>query len=328
VPDGRTSARSVGPARKRRQSLKSLRPENYLRSLTVGIDPALLQQEGSDLLLDTLATLDWRFAIAPQVLPRSVTWSRASLEGDDRNESVEEEQAVLVLDMTDFIEGAQEGGHSLVNRVSSRFAWMNPQKLSEVCLFSLAHLVFLFIVLSGTDAPGEQVLYETLHTKLGMENLDVEEVLVYLQVCRNISLVFLGDWQKVTDHVCAVTKALSKRPYRLLTERPALPFCLEGSWASGVRVERDGSGLVQVWRSQLQQLNRVSSAAASAVTTAYPSPQLLLQAYWALAAEAERKGLLAGLLVRSGDNERRLGPEMSARIYRYLTAQNPQLVLD
>lgn len=41
---------------------------------------ALLQQEGSDLLLDTLATLDWRFAIAPQVLPRSVTWSRASLE--------------------------------------------------------------------------------------------------------------------------------------------------------------------------------------------------------------------------------------------------------
>lgn len=114
---------------------------------------------------------------------------------------------------------------------------MNPQKLSEVCLFSLAHLVFLFIVLSGTDAPGEQVLYETLHTKLGMENLDVEEVrlcwisspddftfqqvlfpplqvLVYLQVCRNISLVFLGDWQKVTDHVCAVTKALSKRPYR------------------------------------------------------------------------------------------------------------------
>lgn len=83
VPDGRTSARSVGPARKRRpkeeieadrqtarerkearerqraaraqekeerrreqrsrreaaESLKSLRPENYLRSLTVGVDP-------------------------------------------------------------------------------------------------------------------------------------------------------------------------------------------------------------------------------------------------------------------------------------------------
>lgn len=40
------------------------------------------------------------------------------------------------------------------------------------------------------------------------------QVLVYLQVCKNISLVFLGDWQKVTNHVCAVTRALAKRPLR------------------------------------------------------------------------------------------------------------------
>lgn len=64
---------------------------------------------------------------------------------------------------------------------------------------------------------------------------------------------------------------------RLLTERAELPFCVDGSWASGVRVERDGSGLIQVWSRQIQQLNRVSPAVASAVTAAYPSPQLLLQ---------------------------------------------------
>lgn len=68
-------------------------------------------------------------------------------------------------------------------------------------------------------------------------------------------------------------------PYccRLLTERVELPFCVDGSWASGARVERDGSGLEQVWALQIQQLNRVSPAVASTVTTAYPSPQLLLQ---------------------------------------------------
>lgn len=69
------------------------------------------------------------------------------------------------------------------------------------------------------------------------------------------------------------------RPSRLLTERAGLPFCADGSWASGVRVERDGSGLIQVWRRQIQQLNRVSPAVASAVTAAYPSPQLLLQVH-------------------------------------------------
>lgn len=66
-------------------------------------------------------------------------------------------------------------------------------------------------------------------------------------------------------------------PYRLLTERVELPFCVDGSWASGARVERDGSGLIQVWCKQIQQLNRVSPAVASTVTAAYPSPQLLLQ---------------------------------------------------
>lgn len=41
---------------------------------------ALLQQDGSDILLDTLVTLDWRFDITPQLLPRSVAWRRALLQ--------------------------------------------------------------------------------------------------------------------------------------------------------------------------------------------------------------------------------------------------------
>ncbi|KAF0025331.1 hypothetical protein F2P81_022212 [Scophthalmus maximus] len=215
------------------EELRSVRPENCLKSLTVRIDPALLQQDGSDILLDSLAAFEWRFSIESQQLPHSITWTR-----------------------------------------------------------------------------------------------DLPQVLVYLQLCKNISVVFLNGWQEVTNHVCAVTKALSKRPFKLLTERVELPFCVDGSWASGARVERDGSGLIQVWCKQIQQLNRVSPAVASTVTAAYPSPQLLLQAYQSLGSEEERKGLLAGLLVKSGGKERRLGPEMSARVYRCFTAQNPQLVLD
>uniref|UniRef100_A0A8C2Z6Q8 ERCC4 domain-containing protein n=1 Tax=Cyclopterus lumpus TaxID=8103 RepID=A0A8C2Z6Q8_CYCLU len=179
-----------------------------------------------------------------------------------------------------------------------------------------------------SDACGVHSLDAMLQSQSGLENLDIKEVLVYLQLCKNITLVFLDGWQEVTNHVCAVTKALSKRPFKLLTERAELPFCVDGSWASGVRVERDGSGLIQVWSRQIQQLNRVSPAVASTVTAAYPSPQLLLQAYQRLESEDNRKGLLAGLLVISGGKERRVGPEISARVYRCFTAHNPQLVLD
>lgn len=42
-------------------------------------------------------------------------------------------------------------------------------------------------------------------------------------------------------------------------------------------MDRAGRGLAQVWRRQIQQLNRVSLEMASAVVAAYPSPQLLVQ---------------------------------------------------
>uniref|UniRef100_UPI0037E9711F probable crossover junction endonuclease EME2 n=1 Tax=Semicossyphus pulcher TaxID=241346 RepID=UPI0037E9711F len=314
------------------ENLKSLRPENCLKCLSVCIDPVLLQQDGSDILLDTLVAFEWRFNIESQQLPRSITWTRdLPQQGDNDKGLVEEEQMVLVLDLTDFMDMVISVKKILDSEEETETgSFLSP--LLECLNRDAKKVVTLLVTGSQPDysynACGEALLYETLQSKLGMENLDIEEVLVYLQLCKNVSLVFLDSWQEVTDHVCAVTKALSKRPFKLLTEKAELPFCVDGSWASGVRVERDGSGLMQVWSKQIQQLNRVSPAVASAVTAAYPSPQLLLQAYCSAASEEDRKGLLAGLLVKSGGKERRVGPEISARVYRCFTAQNPQLVLD
>uniref|UniRef100_A0A3Q3S1M9 Essential meiotic structure-specific endonuclease subunit 2 n=1 Tax=Mastacembelus armatus TaxID=205130 RepID=A0A3Q3S1M9_9TELE len=315
------------------ENLKSLRPENCLKSLTVCIDPALLQQHGSDILLDTLATFEWAFSIESQQLPHSITWMRdLPWQGEDGKGSVEEEQVVLVLGLNDFMDMVISVKKMLDSEGEEMEAGSFLRPLWECLNRDVKKVVTVLVTDSQSDyrtqACGVHLLHETLQFRIGMDRLDIEEVLVYLQLCKNISLVFLDVWQEVTNHVCAVTKALSKRPFKLLTERAELPFCVDGSWASGVRVERDGSGLIQVWNKQIQQLNRVSPAVASAVTTAYPSPQLLLQAYQSLGSEENRKGLLADVLVKSGGKERRLGPEISARVYRCFTAQNPQLVLD
>ncbi|XP_010784704.1 probable crossover junction endonuclease EME2 isoform X1 [Notothenia coriiceps] len=311
------------------ENLKSLRPENCLKSLTVRIDPALLQDGGSDILLDTLATFDWRFSIESHQLPHSITWTR-DLPQQGEDSLLEEEQVVLVLGLTDFMDTVVSVKKMLDSNEEQTGAGSFLSPILECLNRDAKKVVTLLVTDPQQDYRADAVplLDETLQSKLGMENLDVEEVLVYLQLCKNISLVFLNGWQEVTNHVCAVTKALSKRPFKLLTERAELPFCVDGSWASGVRVERDGSGLIQVWSRQVQQLNRVSPTVASTVIAAYPSPQLLLQAYQSLDSEEDRKSLLAGLLVKSGGKERRIGPEISARVYRCLTAQNPQLVLD
>lgn len=60
-------------------------------------------------------------------------------------------------------------------------------------------------------------------------------------------------------------------------EKTGFTFCLESEWAGGQKVDRTGNGLLQVWKRQIQQLNRVSPDMASAILSAYPSPRLLSQ---------------------------------------------------
>lgn len=63
--------------------------------------------------------------------------------------------------------------------------------------------------------------------------------------------------------------------FRHQKEQTGFSFCLESEWVGGQRVDKTGKGLVQVWKRQIQQLNRVSPDMASAILAAYPSPQLL-----------------------------------------------------
>ncbi|KAF1570077.1 putative crossover junction endonuclease EME2, partial [Eudyptes schlegeli] len=154
--------------------------------------------------------------------------------------------------------------------------------------------------------------------------------LVVLQLWGNTEVLFLDTWQEFGQHVSALTKAIAKRPYKRQLESQELPFCTAGAWASGVRVEKDGTGLWQVWKRQIQQFNRVSPATAAAIAEAYPSPSLLLQAYEECGTEDEKRLLLSDIPVKSdvSGKDRRVGPDLSRRIYLFMVSTDPDLVLD
>ncbi|MEQ2265766.1 hypothetical protein XENORESO_012241 [Xenotaenia resolanae] len=313
-------------------NLKSLRPENCIKSLTVCIEPALLQHDGSDILLDTLAMLEWRFTVESQHLSHSITWTRdLPQQGEDGQACVVEEQMVLVLTLADFVDIVisvrkmvdSEGEEMEMGTVLSPLLECLNRKANKV----VTMLVTDFESDQGIKESGDYFPEQMLRTKLGMRNQDVEEVRL---LSTKTSQWFSWRAGRTSLTMCAPLPRLCRNAPSsvLLTERSELPFCVDGSWASGARVERDGSGLRDVWSRQIQQLNRVSPAVASAVTESFPSPQLLLQAYQNLGSEAEKKGMLAGLSVKTEGKERRIGPEISARMFRCLTTENPQLVLD
>ncbi|XP_038391266.1 LOW QUALITY PROTEIN: probable crossover junction endonuclease EME2 isoform X4 [Canis lupus familiaris] len=158
----------------------------------------------------------------------------------------------------------------------------------------------------------------------------VEEALVLLQLWAHLDVLLVPSWQELSQHVCTFTKAFAQHPFKQYRESCAFSFCMDGRWAAGEQVARDGTGLRGVWWRQIKQFNRVSPAVADAVVAAFPSPCLLQQAYMACSTEQERLALLADLPVKVGEcvAPQRVGPDLSRRIYLFLISTDPEFLLD
>ncbi|XP_062999084.1 probable crossover junction endonuclease EME2 [Elgaria multicarinata webbii] len=333
-------------------ALKSLRPDQCMKHVTVCLDPGLLEDLGSDVLLDALGSLECNYYIEPQTVPRSITWKRnisSSMSATDGLlEKADEEREVLqLLEPWDFLQ-----------RLFSLMQSMEPGGQRSVP--DLTHLLpcnclegpsarSYSVVVIGLDTyrwynqhhrgqpealnpEQEEVVGPRLQTgpELSMTPHQIEEALVMLQLWGNTGVLLLETWREFAQHISAMTKAIAQRPYRKQLENQTFSFCTEGGWASGVRVLKDGTGLGEAWSRQIQQFNRVSPAMAAAITQAYPSPSLLLQAYRECSTDKERQLLLSDIQVRTEENERerRIGPDLSRRIYLFLVSTNPELVLD
>ncbi|XP_078096018.1 structure-specific endonuclease subunit EME2-like [Mustelus asterias] len=113
--------------------------------------------------------------------------------------------------------------------------------------------------------------------ELGLTCADLDEVQVALQLQTHTTVWFLDDWQQFADHVATLTKAIARCPFKKQTEKMTFSFCPDGTWSTGVKVDKDGKGLLKLWKKQLQQLNRITQPVAMAIAQAYPTPKLLLR---------------------------------------------------
>lgn len=162
--------------------------------------------------------------------------------------------------------------------------------------------------------------------------VEVEEALVHLQLHTSVFIHFLSTWNDFTQHISMMTKAVAEAPFKRSRDQCGFSFFPESEGYGGQRVGRSGGGLLQVWRRQIQQLNRVSPDMAAAILAAYPSPQLLKKAYDRCSSNKEKLQLLSDLLVRRGEGvtstKRRVGPELSKRIYLLINSSLPEQTLD
>ncbi|NWH86668.1 EME1 endonuclease, partial [Aegithalos caudatus] len=156
--------------------------------------------------------------------------------------------------------------------------------------------------------------------------------LVDLQLSTQVQITIFESSEELGEYATMFTKAVAEAPYKRERENTGFSFYLEKGSCGGVKVDPSGKGLLKVWKRQIQQFNRVSPEMAEAIVSAYPSPQLLIQAYERCSSDQERENMLANIPVLRGEGvtatSRRIGPELSRRIYVQMTSHDPDLCLD
>nr|XP_033819503.1 probable crossover junction endonuclease EME2 [Geotrypetes seraphini] len=354
------------------EALKLLRPDQCMKYLTIHVDPGILEDAGSDVLMEIMNSLECKYYIEPQVVPHSITWRREMpsnwLFVSNLEVKIGEEDEMLVLmEPKDFLRNIFLLTQSSSDDLSEKTCNLPPGLTfaipeghhKRICLVVIgldAHHWQSCLHKSSLDQNKDRDSGAEPSSKYPVTQQQIEEALVMLQLWCDTNVLFLDSWQEFVQHICAMTKAIAQRPYKKHSENQKFSFCTtDGSWSRGVQVKKDGTGLQQVWKGQIQQFNRVSPAMAAAVSSAYPSPQLLLQAYEKCSIEQERLNLLSDLQIRAVSSiksygpavterkqpedeeqqlvvkhhkERRIGPDLSRRVYLFMLSQNPDLVLD
>uniref|UniRef100_H9H7R3 Essential meiotic structure-specific endonuclease 1 n=1 Tax=Monodelphis domestica TaxID=13616 RepID=H9H7R3_MONDO len=331
--------------------LKAQRPDECLKHITVVLDPVLLQLDGGGQMLSALQAMECHCVIEAHTIPCSITWKRRAILSQAGEGNLTEEPNILVLlqekqFMTMINNSKQdspgEGKETLLNFVT----WITARTLGKTLSLAVVEQEKIFssqksqrkqkqgMVHRGqakgkVDQRGSKEDREFTPT---LSRVEVERALVELQLHTETQIRILKSWKELSDFVCMFTKAVAEAPFKRSWDRTNFSFFLESDWAGGAKVDSSGKGLALVWRRQIQQLNRVSLEIANAIVTAYPSPQILLKAYQQCLSEQECHNLLADIQVRRGEGvtstSRRVGPEISRRIYFQMTTLQPELILD
>ncbi|KFP28861.1 Crossover junction endonuclease EME1, partial [Colius striatus] len=336
--------------------LKAQRPGECQKYITAVLDPALLQVEGGGQILSALQAANYSCVVESQAVPCSISWRRkvVSCQVEEGDKWTEEPNVLVLLHLEEFLsmihnykqeaQGCTEGHKETLESYVVHVMEKIPGKILALAVVGVENYFRPLRVqpkkklhqaaASGKqeEKQGKQRKREVKGSGLEITRMDVEEAMIDLQLCQKVQVNLFESCEELGEFATMFTKAVAEAPFKREREKTGFSFYLDKKWCGGVKVDPSGKGLLEVWKRQIQQFNRVSSEMAEAIVSAYPSPQLLVQAYSRCSSEQEREDMLANILVHRGEGvtatARRVGPELSRRIYLQMTSHDPDLYLD
>ncbi|GAB6025731.1 crossover junction endonuclease eme1 [Chamberlinius hualienensis] len=341
----------------RRQDVNSIKPGECIKNITVKMDMQLLELPESANISKALEEATMKFEVVEQFIKNTITWTRkivqSTLEDDlkisQECNNQEEDQILVLLTINEFIIAVKSfkmdkhtpsGLVKLVHQIKELY--LNKRITIVTCGLekhfsaqrSRQQRQYRQHILNSDEPTQTNRRKRKMDndSDLSISHSDVEEVLVDLQIREPCTLYMLSDSDELARLVVSITKAVAESPFKQERMGSDLSWASNVETKDSVKVDKEGNGLKLLWQRQLQQLHLVSSDTAQAIMSHYPTPASLITAYRKCTDIQQRQKLLQDITVRRGvgplSSSRRIGPELSRKLYILLTSKNEKEMLD
>ncbi|ETN62569.1 hypothetical protein AND_005738 [Anopheles darlingi] len=301
---------------------RNQKPGHCNRFLHVVIDPAFLREPHGAQVLPKLTELGCKYELHQQSSPSTVTFYRTvptkvTATGTVSDTRVDEPYAILLLDGASFVTYVQN--HQLLAIIRSvKQGLLEAEPCGDKLDRRLSLLVFGL------------VSYCREHRGC-VGRRQTEQALTELQLYEDISHQLLETDEQVGTFVAQLARSIAERPYKQQQEERyggADQGQYFGNEKKGcVRVE-GLAGLQQLFQAQLIKIPSVTLEIAEAILSVYPTLNALMEAF-RVAGEQHAPNLLASIAIRRAGGPiattaRKIGPELSRKIYLLYTSTNPK----
>lgn len=315
--------------------LKALKPEECLKYMSCKISSKLEHLFEKYDLLDNIRKDFIPSCVLVQSETPYVRWQRmvpSVINTESQSEGCEEENDVLVaITATEFIKmiNASTADIDCEETLSSWIKKMHVQwedsQIHLVCIGLEEYKKSVKAKKARLDKNSETSKKRKKTAILDVSFTDIETASIELQIKFNITITYVETAAEFVTLVKQMTKSVGEAPYKRM-KRQDVQFMNE---IPSVKIDaKTGEGKRKAWKQMIQQFHNVTAVMATAITDRYPSIISLMRAYEECGTDANKaEMLLSEIPVRRGvgtlQTSRRIGPELSYKIYRQLTSPDP-----
>lgn len=317
------------------QKQRSLKPEESIKNIRVEIDNNIINSVYGGSIIIALQQAEIQYNVGNQPSPFTISWDWVNT-----NESGGKSQLFYILNWQKAVElTLSKELLSHVEIVRSSFSnksitliiydmekYFNYQKIKTNRELKATATDKNPVKVKGQEREFENAGY--------VSRDDLEFLLTELQILGKCNHRFIETPEELSILIVQATKSLAQYTFKLEKQKRQemeLDWFAKADSKSSVKVDKNGNGLSNLWQQQLCQFNLVGLETAQAIVSNYNSPVSLVSEYKECFGVRQRENLLENIPIRRDagilSSVRRVGPELSKKVYQFFNSDDPLLEL-